>query len=144
MRYRPHDYQQTATRFILDHPEAAILLGMGLGKSVITLTAICELRLDYFTVSRVLVVAPLRVARDTWPAEAAKWDHLQGLSVAVAVGTKQDRLAALAKSAMVTVINRENIPWLVSQLGEAWPFDMVVIDELSCLRIIGRSGSRCR
>ncbi|KXA67539.1 DEAD/DEAH box helicase [Cutibacterium avidum] len=134
MRYRPHDYQQTATRFILDHPEAAILLGMGLGKSVITLTAIWELLLDYFTVSRVLVVAPLRVARDTWPAEAAKWDHLQGLSVAVAVGTKQDRLAALAKSAMVTVINRENIPWLVSQLGEAWPFDMVVIDELSSFK----------
>lgn len=134
MRYRPHDYQQTATRFILDHPEAAILLGMGLGKSVITLTAIWELLLDYFTVSRVLVVAPLRVARDTWPAEAAKWDHLDGLSVAVAVGTKADRLDALAKSAMVTVINRENIPWLVSQLGEAWPFDMVVIDELSSFK----------
>lgn len=110
MRYRPHNYQQTATRFILDHHEAAILLGMGLGKSVITLTAIWQLLLDYFTVSRVLVVAPLRVARDTWPAEVAKWDHLQGLSVAVAVGTKADRLDALAKSAMVTVINRENIP----------------------------------
>lgn len=110
MRYRPHNYQQTATRFILDHHEAAILLGMGLGKSVITLTAIWQLLLDYFTVSRVLVVAPLRVARDIWPAEVAKWDHLQGLSVAVAVGTKADRLDALAKSAMVTVINRETSP----------------------------------
>ena len=98
----------------IDHPEAAILLGMGLGKSVITLTAIWQLMLDYFTVSRVLVVAPLRVARDTWLAEVAKWDHLRGLTVAVAVGTKQDRLAALAKSAMVTIINRENIPWLVN------------------------------
>lgn len=134
MRYRPHNYQQTATRFILDHHEAAILLGMGLGKSVITLTAIWQLLLDYFTVSRVLVVAPLRVARDTWPAEVAKWDHLQGLSVAVAVGTKADRLDALAKSAMVTVINRENIPWLVRQYGDSWPFDMVVIDELSSFK----------
>lgn len=134
MRYRPHNYQQTATRFILDHHEAAILLGMGLGKSVITLTAIWQLLLDYFTVSRVLVVAPLRVARDTWPAQVAKWDHLQGLSVAVAVGTKADRLDALAKSAMVTVINRENIPWLVRQYGDSWPFDMVVIDELSSFK----------
>lgn len=134
MRYRPHNYQQTATRFILDHHEAAILLGMGLGKSVITLTAIWQLLLDYFTVSRVLVVAPLRVARDTWPAQVAKWDHLQGLSVAVAVGTKADRLDALAKSAMVTVINRENIPWLVNQLGGSWPFDMVIIDELSSFK----------
>ncbi|MSS84795.1 DEAD/DEAH box helicase [Actinomycetaceae bacterium WB03_NA08] len=134
MRYRPHNYQTQATGFILDHHEAAILLGMGLGKSVITLTAIWELLLDYFTVSRVLIVAPLRVARDTWPTEAAKWDHLEGLSVAVAVGTKQDRLDALAKSAMVTVINRENIPWLVSYYGDSWPFDMVVIDELSSFK----------
>ncbi|MGI6786564.1 MAG: SNF2-related protein [Gleimia sp.] len=134
MRYRPHNYQQTATRFILDHHEAAILLDMGLGKSVITLTAIWELLLDYFTVSRVLVVAPLRVARDTWPTEIHKWDHLDGLSVAVAVGTKADRIDALAKSAMVTVINRENIPWLVSHYGDSWPFDMVVIDELSSFK----------
>ncbi|MDU1522952.1 MAG: SNF2-related protein, partial [Actinomyces sp.] len=93
-----------------------------------------ELLLDYFTISRVLVVAPLRVARDTWPAEIAKWDHLEGLSVAVAVGTEADRLAALAQSAMLTIINRENIPWLVSQYGDAWPFDMVVIDELSSFK----------
>ncbi len=134
MRYKPHNYQRQATQFILDHPEAAILLGMGLGKSVITLTAIWQLMLDYFTVSRVLVVAPLRVARDTWPAEVKKWDHLRGLTVAVAVGTKRDRLNALAKSAMVTIINRENIPWLVNQMGGSWPFDMVVIDELSSFK----------
>lgn len=134
MHYTPHNYQQQATQFIIDHDEAAILLGMGLGKSVITLTAIWQLMLDYFTIHRVLVIAPLRVARDTWPAEVAKWDHLRGLTVAVAVGTKQDRLAALAKSAMVTIINRENIPWLISQLGSAWPFDMVVIDELSSFK----------
>lgn len=134
MRYQPHNYQQTATRFIVEHPEAAILLGMGLGKTIITLTAVWELLLDYFTVSRVLVIAPLRVARDTWPAEASKWDHLNGLSVAVAVGSKADRLAALAQSAMVTVINRENVPWLVAHYGDAWPFDMVIIDELSSFK----------
>ena len=134
MHYTPHNYQSTATEFIIDHDEAAILLGMGLGKSVITLTAIWQLMLDYFTISRVLVVAPLRVARDTWPAEIRKWDHLDGLTVAVAVGTKADRLAALAKSAMVTIINRENTPWLVNQMGGSWPFDMVVIDELSSFK----------
>lgn len=134
MHYQPHNYQTTATQYIIDHNEAAIFLGMGLGKSVITLTAIWQLMLDYFTIHRVLVVAPLRVARDTWPAEVAKWDHLEGLTVAVAVGTKRDRLNALAASAMVTVINRENIPWLVNQLGGSWPFDMVIIDELSSFK----------
>lgn len=134
MHYTPHNYQTTATQYIIDHDEAAILLGMGLGKSVITLTAIWQLMLDYFTISRVLVVAPLRVARDTWPAEIRKWDHLDGLTVAVAVGTKRDRLNALAASAMVTIINRENIPWLVNQMGGSWPFDMVIIDELSSFK----------
>lgn len=134
MRYEPHDYQQHATRFITDNTEAAILLGMGLGKSVITLTALWELLLDSFLVRRVLVVAPLRVARDTWPGELAKWDHLSGLAMAVAVGTKPERLGALAKNAMVTVINRENIPWLVEHYGSTWPFDMVVIDELSSFK----------
>lgn len=134
MRYKPHKYQTQATSFIINHDETAVFLGMGLGKSVIALTAIWQLILDYFLVQRVLVIAPLRVARDTWPQEAAKWDHLKGLSLAVAVGNKQDRLDALAKSAMVTVINRENIPWLVAHYGSAWPFDMVVIDELSSFK----------
>ena len=89
MKYVPHDYQAYATDFILMHPEAAVLLDMGLGKSVITLTAIQELCLDAFEISRVLVIAPLRVARDTWPAELQKWDHLQGLSYSVAVGTER-------------------------------------------------------
>ena len=134
MKFHPHAYQQTATQFIIDHPEAAVFLGLGMGKTIITLTAIWELLLDYFAVSRVLVVAPLRVARDTWPAETAKWDHLKGLTVSVAVGSKVDRLDALAKSAMVTVINRENVPWLVGHYGDAWPFDMVIIDELSSFK----------
>lgn len=134
MRYKPHNYQRLATEFITSHDEAAIFLGMGLGKSVIALTAIWQLALDYFLVSRVLVIAPLRVARDTWPAEATKWDHLEGLSLAVAVGSKTERLDALAKGAMVTVINRENVPWLVAHYGKAWPFDMIVIDELSSFK----------
>lgn len=134
MRYMPHNYQAQATWFIETHPQAAILLGMGLGKTVITLTAIWNLLLDSFLIRRVLIIAPLRVARDTWPAEAAKWDHLAGLTTAIAVGTKTERLDALARNAMVTVINRENVPWLVKQLGSAWPFDMVVIDELSSFK----------
>lgn len=134
MRYKPHNYQRLATEFIISRDEAAIFLGMGLGKSVIALSAIWQLALDYFLVSRVLVIAPLRVARDTWPAEATKWDHLEGLSLAVAVGSKTERLDALAKGAIVTVINRENIPWLVAHYGASWPFDMVVIDELSSFK----------
>ena len=134
MRYTPHSYQRHATAFVEDHPQAAILLGMGLGTTVITLTAIWNLLLDSFQARRVLVVAPLRVARDTWPAEATKWDHLAGLTIAVAVGSKAQRLDALAAEAMVTVINRENVPWLVRHLGTAWPFDMVVIDELSSFK----------
>lgn len=134
MRYEPHDYQRDATRFVEDHPQAAILLGMGLGKTVITLTAIWNLLLDSFQARRVLIVAPLRVARDTWPAEVTKWDHLAGLTIAVAVGSKAQRLDALAAEAMVTVINRENVSWLVGHLGNTWPFDMVVIDELSSFK----------
>lgn len=134
MHYTPHNYQTQATRFIEDHRQAAVLLGMGLGKTVITLTAIWNLLLDSFQARRVLVIAPLRVARDTWPAEVAKWEHLDGLTVAVAVGSKQERLNALAAGAMVTIINRENVPWLVKYLGKAWEFDMVVIDELSSFK----------
>ncbi|HAT1172103.1 MULTISPECIES: DEAD/DEAH box helicase [Corynebacterium] len=134
MHYQPHNYQRQATAFIETHPQAAVFLGLGMGKTVITLTAIWNLLLESFQVRRVLIIAPLRVARDTWPTEARKWDHLAGLTIAIAIGTKQDRLDALARNAMVTVINRENVPWLVKQLGGAWPFDMVVIDELSSFK----------
>ncbi|AWA43117.1 DEAD/DEAH box helicase [Trueperella pyogenes] len=134
MHYQPHNYQHQATSFIETHPQAAILLGMGLGKTVITLTAIWNLLLDSFQVRRVLIIAPLRVARDTWPTEAQKWDHLEGLTMAVATGTKQDRIDALTRGAMITVINRENVPWLVDYYGETWPFDTVIIDELSSFK----------
>nr|DAL46331.1 MAG TPA_asm: Chromatin remodeling complex ATPase [Caudoviricetes sp.] len=107
---------------------------MGLGKSVITLSAIFDLTLDSFLVRKVLVIAPLRVARDTWPAEIEKWDHLKGLNYTVAVGTVAQRKRALMKRAQVYIINRENIEWLISRSGISFDFDMVVIDELSSFK----------
>ena len=134
MNYKPHEYQQYATDFILTHPVAAVLLEMGLGKSVITLTAIRDLCLDSFEVHRVLVIAPLRVARDTWPTEIQKWDHLKDLTYSVAVGTPQERLAALLKPVFLHIINRENVQWLIEESGLQWHYDMVVIDELSSFK----------
>lgn len=134
MKYNPHDYQSYATNFILEHPVVAIFLDMGLGKSVITLTAIHSLCLDSFEVSKVLVIAPLRVARDTWPAEIEKWDHLRGLTYSVAVGTEVERKAALQQDVCVYIINRENVQWLVEESGLPFDYDMVVIDELSSFK----------
>lgn len=134
MKYKPHEYQVYATEYILNHPIAAVLLDMGLGKSVITLTAIFDLTLDSFLVRKVLVIAPLRVARDTWPAELEKWDHLKGLKYTVAVGSEVQRKTALMKRAQVYIINRENVEWLISRSGIPFDFDMVVIDELSSFK----------
>ena len=134
MQYHPHDYQTYATNFILEHPVAAVLLEMGLGKSVCTLTAIYELMLNRFEVESVLVIAPLRVARDTWPAEIEKWDHLKGLTYSVAIGTEAERIAALNRPAHIYLINRENVDWLISKSGVPFDFDMVVIDELSLFK----------
>lgn len=134
MRYNPHEYQTYATNFILEHPVAAVLLEMGLGKSVITLTAIYELMLNRFEVQKVLVIAPLRVARDTWPAEIEKWEHLAGLTYSVAIGTESERLAALKRPAHLYLINRENVDWLITKSGIPFDFDMVVIDELSSFK----------
>ncbi len=133
MKYKPHDYQSYATEFILSHPVSAILLQMGLGKSVITLTAI-RMLLEKEEICKVLVIAPLRVARDTWPEEIRKWDHLKGLSYAVAVGSPDERRAALKKGCEVTIINRENVPWLIEHSGIPFRWDMVVIDELSSFK----------
>ena len=133
MKYVPHDYQSYATQFILDHPVAAILLQMGLGKSVITLTAIREL-FRRGEIRKVLVIAPLRVARDTWPQELRKWDHLQDLTFSVAVGTADERRRALRSSSQITMINRENEPWLIESSGIPFEWDMVVIDELSSFK----------
>ena len=134
MLYQPHDYQKYATRFIVEHPVAAVLLQMGLGKSVITLTAIAELVLERFEVCRVLVIAPLRVARDTWPAEIQKWDHLKGLTYSVAVGTEAERRSALQKNTLIHIINRENVQWMIEQSGLPFQYDMLVIDELSSFK----------
>ncbi len=137
VKYNPHKYQTYATNFILKHPIAAVFLEMGLGKSVITLTAIFDLCLDSFEIGKVLVIAPLRVARDTWPAEINKWEHLKGLEFSVAIGTEQERLAALRKPASVYLINRENVDWLVNKSGIPFNFDMMVIDELSSFKSYG-------
>lgn len=134
MQYNPHEYQTYATNFILEHPVAAVLLEMGLGKSVITLTAIYELMLNRFEVQKVLVIAPLRVARDTWPAEIEKWEHLTGLTYSVAIGTEAERLAALKRLAHLYLINRENVDWLITKSNLPFDYDMVVIDELSSFK----------
>jgi len=134
MQYNPHEYQTYATNFILEHPVAAVLLEMGLGKSVITLTAIYELMLNRFEVEKVLVIAPLRVARDTWSAEIEKWEHLKGLTYSVAIGTEAERLAALKRPAHLYLINRENVDWLITKSHLPFDYDMVVIDELSSFK----------
>ena len=134
MKYYPHDYQRYATDFIINNPISAVLLEMGLGKSVISLSAINELVLDYFDVSRTLVIAPLRVAISTWPDEIKKWDHLKYLSYSVVTGSEKERLDALKKPAHIYVINRENVDWLITKSGFKWFFDMVVIDELSSFK----------
>ena len=134
MRYEPHDYQKYATDFILTHPIAAVFLEMGLGKSVITLTALSDLILDQFLIRKVLVIAPLRVAKDTWPSEIRKWDHLSELTWSVAVGSEAERRAALMQTADIYIINRENVDWLITRSGIPFDFDMVVIDELSSFK----------
>lgn len=134
MKYIPHDYQTRAKDFILEHPKAGMLLEMGLGKTVITLTAIDVLINELFEVDRVLVIAPKRVAEDTWTREHAKWDHLRHLRVSKVLGSPEQRRRALAVDADVYVIGRDNVVWLVEQCRQDWPFGMVVIDELSSFK----------
>ena len=134
MKYNPHDYQRYATEYIESHPAAAVFLDMGLGKTSITLTALNNLLFDYFAVHRILVVAPLRVARNTWSDEIEKWEHLHNLTFAIAVGSEKERLEALKKLADITMINRENLQWLIEKSGQPFEYDMVVIDELSSFK----------
>ena len=132
MKYKPHPYQEYAEQFIVDHDGAGLFLDMGLGKTVTTLSAIRQLRWD---IDRVLVIAPKRPAIDTWPEELKKWEHLSDLDYAVAVGSAAQRDAALKQRAFITIINRENVKWLVDRYGKKrWPFDCVVIDELSSFK----------
>ena len=123
-----HDYQKYAVKFIEEHPVSALLLDMGLGKTITTLTAINNLMFDMFEVRKVLIIGPLRVARDTWPAEIEKWEHLRHLRYSVVIGTPDERKAALNTDADIYIINRENVDWLVSNTN--FDYDMVVIDEL--------------
>lgn len=134
MIYKPYQYQAYATQWIIDRKKSALFLEMGMGKSVSTLTAILELLYDYFEVAKVLVIAPLRVASTTWEEEVEKWDHLKELRISKVLGSEKQRVAALYKKADVYIINRENVTWLVNWFDADWPFDMVVIDELSSFK----------
>ena len=134
MEYKPHDYQQFAINYILEHPIAAVILGMGLGKTSITLTAIEQLIYDSFEVSKVLVVAPLRVARNTWSDEIHKWNHLKHLRYSIVLGSVAERKKALEADADIYIINRENLQWLIEQSGVNFFWDMVVLDELSSFK----------
>lgn len=134
MEFHPHPYQRHCIERILEQPSIGLLLDMGLGKSVITLTAINELRFYRFQISRVLVIAPKKVAEGTWQKECQKWDHLWRLRVSTVLGSEKQRLAALKQQADIYIINRENVQWLVELYRNAWPFDMVVVDEFSSFK----------
>ena len=134
MEFRPHEYQRFAIHKLLEMPEAGLFLDMGLGKTVTTLTAIEELLYDRFLISRVLVIAPKRVSEETWTTEAGKWDHLRHLKISRVLGTQAKRREALAVEADIYVINRENVVWLTKECDRRWPFDMIVVDELSSFK----------
>ena len=136
MEFKPHEYQKIAIKKVLDTPKVGLFLDMGLGKTVITLTAIDRLMYWDFTISKVLVIAPLRVAEDTWSRECQKWEHLKHIKISKILGKEAQRRKALYHEADVYIVNRENIAWLVKEFesGAAWDFDMVVIDELSSFK----------
>ena len=133
MKYKPHDYQKYTTEFILTHPQSAIFLDCGLGKTVITLTALYYLLFDCFEIRKVLVICPLRVGA-VWVEEINKWQHLNILRFAVAIGTEAQRKAALLQAADIYIINRENVDWLVNKSGLPFDYDTVVVDELSSFK----------
>lgn len=134
MKYKPHSYQEYAIKYIEAHPISALLIDMGLGKTSITLTAIRNLLFDSFEVCKVLVIAPLRVAKNTWTDEIKKWEHLNTLTYSLIIGNENERLSALNEQADIYIINRENVDWLVNKSGYKFDFDMVVIDELSSFK----------
>jgi len=128
-----HHYQDEGVSFIVDVKRVFLMLQMGLGKTVTTLTAISD-TLDGFAANRVLVIAPLRVANSVWHKEAANWEHTQHLKVSRCTGTERQRISALTVSSDIVCINRENVKWLVEYYGKNWPFDFVVIDESSSFK----------
>jgi SNF2 family DNA or RNA helicase len=134
VKYEARVHQKHASSVIIENPASALLLDMGMGKTISTLSATAELLHDYFDVSKVLVIAPLRVAESVWTDEAALWDHTQYLKLVKVLGSEWERIRALGKAADIYIINRENVEWLVEYYGKKWPFDMVVIDELSSFK----------
>ena len=134
MEYKPYSYQRYCENRIIQDPAIGLFLDMGLGKTVISLTAVNELKYNRFAVKKALVIAPKKVAETTWSKEAEKWDHLQNLRVVQVLGSLKQRIRALDTQADVYVINRENVQWLVEYYRNAWPFDMVIIDELSSFK----------
>ncbi len=134
MKFIPHAYQRYCITRIIQDEAVALFLDMGLGKTVITLTAVCDLIFNRFLVNRCLVIAPKKVAEDTWTREQSKWDHLGMLKILSVLGNKNRRIRALNSPGNIFVINRENVPWLVDHYRNNWPFDMVVIDESSSFK----------
>ena len=119
--------------FLREHKRCCLFLDMGLGKTVTSLTIAQEL-IDDFRVDKVLVIAPKRVAEDTWSRECNKWDHLKDLRVSKILGSARQRIRALETPADIYVINRENVPWLVERIDGNWDFDLVILDELSSFK----------
>ena len=134
MIYEPYPYQQYCAARIVADAAVGLFLDMGLGKTVITLDAINTLRYDRWAVQRVLIIAPKKVAEGPWTKEAQKWEHLRHLRISAVLGSQQKRLRALATPADIYVINRDNVAWLVDYFKNAWPFDMVVLDESSSFK----------
>lgn len=134
MDFKPHEYQRHAIRWILDNPRCGLFLGMGLGKTVITLTALDWLINADLSVRHALVVAPKRVVTDTWAIEYKKWDHLRALNVVPIVGNPTQRKIAVSTEADIHLISRDNVKWLVEYLGRRWDFDTLVLDELSSFK----------
>ena len=148
MQFSPHEYQKYVIRHIVDHPGCGIFLGMGLGKTSITLAAIRELMYDRFAVQKVLIIAPKRVAETTWQEEAEKWDDFHGLRFSEILGQKTRRVEALAKDADIYLINRENVVWLAEYFRYRLPFDMLILDESTSFKDAGtkrwRALKKCR
>lgn len=134
MEFKPHAYQQHCINRILAVKKIGLFLDMGLGKTVTTLTAVKELKYNRFQVRRVLIIAPKKVAEGTWSKEAAKWDHTRMLRVSPVLGSQAKRIKALNTPADLYIVNRENVVWLVDYYRNAWPFDMVVVDESSSFK----------
>lgn len=134
MDFKPHDYQRVAMEWILDHEKCGLFLDMGMGKTVSSLTAVEILRDDYLDIGKVLIIAPKRVAEDTWPSEIEKWSHLQSLAVSKILGTPAERRRAIQTDADVYIVSRDNVAWLVDEVKGDWDFDTLIIDELSSFK----------